>query len=227
MAENDGRRVNQGPTRWLLAAFGMMGLVLFVCLGFIVLWFCFFKEETYQEIENPSVKLIDTFDSYSSIAQTKSQIPADLAWVFHKGTVADNRPYRRVDDLIINDFPFLGQSGQLRLTFFNDRLMCATFYPVQIDKFVQIIKEKGIDLTKSSELKLMADLTICTWTEFGGRPYVRWSDDRLIAQHDRWIRRYSMLGSNRFDDCDSPNRISEQTICHLRKECREAKDVDA
>lgn len=90
------------------------------------------------------------------------------------------------------DFRHLGVDGELRLTFFNDRLYGIAFYPRLADHYLRQLGVSGLRLPRSSEpLELSRNSLVWSGSDETGVRYVAWIDRRLLDEMERWLTCYS------------------------------------
>src|SRR5438552_6146408 len=90
--------------------------------------------------------------------------------------------------ITIKNYLHLGFSGEMNVGFFNDRLISATFYPSDSEKYVQAIaKATGIKFDSTQEATLPSHTSVRLGTDYKGREYVDWSDLRLDKEVQLWI----------------------------------------
>lgn len=92
----------------------------------------------------------------------------------------------------IATYAHLGQAGQLKIHFFNDRLMEVRFFPKDPDRYLQLLRDsQGIDLITKREVPLPPHAHVWADSEYDGQRYVGWADVRLEREFNDWIRRYT------------------------------------
>ena len=103
----------------------------------------------------------------------------------------DTRPPFDILTVSVGHFEHLHQVGELRLDFFNRRLVSTWFFPQDGQAFLATLRAHGIDLIGRHELSVAPYTRIWTAKDYRGKMYVAWEDTRLRNQSNRWIERYS------------------------------------
>ncbi len=98
----------------------------------------------------------------------------------------DRRPPFSIVRLEIAEYRDHGQTGELRLMFFNDRLTEVVFFPKDARLYLESLKSAGVHVPA-----MRGAVNVTTHTDHRGKQYVRWEDARLSEQLSRWIERYS------------------------------------
>jgi hypothetical protein len=157
---------------------------------------------TFVEVAKERTKLIDGLESYQSIEEAKSWFAArSFKWEL----VADNhlapgdkRPPMSIYSVSIKNYVHLECSGELHVSFFNNRLMSAIFYPVEHDRYLdRLVKREGIRFVVDSKRPDVREATVAPHTrvwpyrDYQGRSYVGWSDTRLEEEEMLWTMRYA------------------------------------
>ena len=148
---------------------------------------------SFVKVESERTKLIDGIESY----QRSTNLRASLVAVRFNGKKVKTILLRKADLLLmhtitIKNYLHLGFSGEMNVGFFNDRLISATFYPSDSEKYVQAIaKATGIKFDSTQEATLPSHTSVRLGTDYKGREYVDWSDLRLDKEVQLWIERYS------------------------------------
>jgi len=164
--------------------------VLTVALIFAALAAC--NSESYTEIEQARASLFPGFESYTSVKEVKSKLPAEAEIkVVEETSLAkdSSKPPYRIYAISVSPYTHLKKPGKLALTFYNDRLLQTAFYPEKLDDYVQALRRAGMGLTFGQEL---VNGNTVTWigTDFDNEHYVGWADKRLREQQRRWLANY-------------------------------------
>jgi hypothetical protein len=134
------------------------------------------------------------FESFSSSQAVKTKELAGLPFVIREQTGLrreDRRPPFDQLGISVPRFSHLGQSGELSLSFFNNRLEAVLFYPADPDAYLRTLRAAGIPLTGGKDLELPPFTRLRTGVDYQHRTYVVWEDVRLTEESDRWIERYA------------------------------------
>ena len=149
---------------------------------------------SFVKVESERTKLIDGIESYQSIDEFKGFLSrSSFQWEESKDDPSPKgRPPFNMHTITIKNYLHLGFSGEMNVGFFNDRLISATFYPSDSEKYVQAIaKATGIKFDSTQEATLPSHTSVRLGTDYKGREYVDWSDLRLDKEVQLWIERYS------------------------------------
>jgi|SRR5579884_808776 len=151
---------------------------------------------SFVKIEANHTKLIDGIDSYQSIKDFEQFLrKASLQWEVtgDKGSSqSGNKPPFHIYEITIKNYSHLGFLGELHISFFNDRLIDTTFYPVDIDRYKEALEKKeGIQFDNQQKAKIPPFTEIYTASDHKNHRYVKWEDTRLANEFDLWIKKYS------------------------------------
>lgn len=98
--------------------------------------------------------------------------------------------------VLSTQFTHLEHEGELRLTFYNDRLYGMAFYPLDIASYIRNLRESGVDLPRRTEpLELSRHVRIWTAVDDDAREYVAWADWRLLDEYASWMACFTERGS--------------------------------
>lgn len=137
--------------------------------------------------------LLSGLSSYSSVADLASGPLASRRLELVEET--EMRARNGGPDFVVRtmktDFDHLGETGELLLTFFNDRLYGTAFYPSDMESYLLALKRDGLDLPRGSEpLELSDHIRIWNVSSQEEGVYVAWRDERLLTEHETWLRCY-------------------------------------
>lgn len=149
---------------------------------------------SFVKVESERTKLIDGIESYQGIQEVKGFLAQNsIRWNESEDKPSPKgRPPYNVHVITLNNYAHLGVSGELVITFFNNRLAATTFYPLDVEKYVAAVTNKEL-----VQLKLNKEVTLPPYTrlrfaiDYKKRTYVDWSDSRLDKEMELWIKRYS------------------------------------
>lgn len=155
--------------------------------------------ETFTEREADSSPLMGVFASYSSIADIRQQHFPGVMWPIienSKLAAGDSRPRFDIYCALVPGYTHLGQRGELRLTFFDDRLAEVRFHPEDPDTYLAALTATGLKVTSSrnspvEEVTVPPHTRVWVMRDYRNTMYVGWCDGRLRSQMTRWIERYS------------------------------------
>jgi hypothetical protein len=182
-------------------------LILFI-ISLVICFILGCSSKSYTEIAKDRTKLINGFESYQSIEKVKAMFKNDTSsWIVIEDSKSgnDNAPFN-IYTVEIKNYSHLGFIGDLRLDFFNNRLEETWFYPVEYDKYVDLlVKKEGIvelkDKKKNEQIdglpalpspygykdNIQPYIKIWFFTDYRGKKYVGWGDTRLIEEKHQWI----------------------------------------
>jgi hypothetical protein len=166
-------------------------LRLTIALCFMALLGC---SDGYTDVQATTTPLITGFESYATAEQIKEQALVGLEWsVMEISSLppGDRRPPFNMLTLSVPSFSHQQHTGELRLHFFNNRLESTCFYPSDPAAYVQALRQAAILTDDANEGSARPFTYIWVETDYRGKVYVGWTDRRLQAQSNRWIRRYS------------------------------------
>jgi hypothetical protein len=147
-------------------------------------------EPSYTEIKEGR-ELIEGFKSYESTEEVIKHLQSknlNPEWTSLPG---DKNLLHGSSAILVKPYTDLGHTGQLWLTFLNNRLMLVGFYPDEIQSYLTSLeKSRGIFLRKTSEFKLPPDVTVkIDFALQSKTPFVKWADDRLDDEWTAWNMR--------------------------------------
>lgn len=145
-----------------------------------------------KDREWPS-RLIDKTYSYQSLerVQRETGIRSWNTLEDRRPLPSDTRPPFRIFRISVPDYTDLGYKGELRLMFFNDRLMRVAFYPEDLAGYKQAVQEKeGFRFSDADDADIGRDTHVWIGKELDKRMYIGWEDKRLKKEYDDWVRQY-------------------------------------
>ncbi|MBU1043188.1 MAG: hypothetical protein KJ915_02175 [Candidatus Omnitrophica bacterium] len=183
-----------GPTIKVILAVGVISLI-----G-MILFFKFWSIEGYVlhpisfiEIQSERTKLIDGIESYQSINEFKGFLKlSSLQWEENTNPLSPKgRPPFNITTITIKNYLHLDYSGELIVSFFNNRLTSTNFYPKDVVGYFEAISKEGVTFDSNQEAKLPPHTHVYLAVDHKGRKYVDWADVRLEKEVELWIKRYS------------------------------------
>jgi len=103
---------------------------------------------------------------------------------------SDTRPPYRLLVISKKNAHVSGQTGELVLTFFNDRLMTSQFYPADMDSARSAIEGSQKISLDGGETHILPSTRVWVGKDETGRQYVGWIDKTIQAEQDAWIKQY-------------------------------------
>jgi hypothetical protein len=104
----------------------------------------------------------------------------------------DPRPPYKFLKVMVRDYSHHGVAGTLVLAFYNDRLVQTMFYPADLDKLRDVLRDKD-KLNFSGQLDTRIEPNTKVWIgkDDAGRSYVGWQDMRLHDEQMEWIKKHA------------------------------------
>jgi len=159
----------------------------------------------YFDTVSDPVPFLDGFESYQPMARGESQIEAKAL----TPTQTSNRtlpnaayPQRDIEVMSVAGYSYCNTPGALTLTYFNDRLMEATFVPDDVATCRKALDTLYPELHRDDNGRIeivdgnrrLATNLDLVMTEVGAAlrtsPYLRWQDLRLTQSLQEWERRF-------------------------------------
>ena len=103
---------------------------------------------------------------------------------------SDTRPPYRLLIISRKNQTLAGQTGDLVMTFFNDRLMTTQFYVADIAAARPAIEASQSIALASGETHIQPSTRVWVGKDEDGRPYIGWIDKSLQAEQDAWVKQY-------------------------------------
>jgi hypothetical protein len=131
--------------------------------------------------------LIDGFNSYSSIKSVEDSCRSLFSWEVIRNYNHDKKDKRspiHIYSIKISNYVSLKQSGELELSFFNDRLMQTIFYPTDYQQYLMRLKSNGIDLLTKKDRSISKNVNVRSAIDYKNKFYILWIDKRLEKQYD-------------------------------------------
>jgi hypothetical protein len=101
---------------------------------------------------------------------------------------SDTRPPYRLLVISRKNLRMEGQTGELVLTFFNDRLMTSQFYPADIAAAQASVQ--AVQQLSGSEGHIAPSTRVWVGKDENGHSYIGWIDKTLQADQDAWVKQY-------------------------------------
>jgi len=134
---------------------------------------------------------------YSGYSQQKVQRELNLKpgdWDVledRRPLTSDQRPPFRILTISRQGFARFGASGELVMTFYNDRLMTTLFYPTDLEALRSSLgREAGITFSKQGDARIEPTTRVWIGKARDGRSYIGWIDLELERRQDEWIEKY-------------------------------------
>jgi len=134
---------------------------------------------------------------YSAYSLQKVQRELNLKpgdWVVledRRPLTSDQRPEFRMLTISRQGFTEFGATGELVMTFYNDRLMTTLFYPTDLETLRgALAREAGISFSAQGDARVAPTTRVWIGKARDGRSYIGWIDLELERQQDEWIEKY-------------------------------------
>lgn len=161
-----------------------------------------FMPVSFVEVATERTTLIDGLESYQSIEEARAWFAArSITWrVVGDSRLPpdDERPRHDFYSVSIANYSHLDCVGELNVSFFNNRLSSAWFYPVDHAQYLdRLARQEGIRFVADAHRPDVREATVPPYTrvwpyrDYRGRDYVGWADTRLEREERIWIMRYS------------------------------------
>jgi len=103
---------------------------------------------------------------------------------------SDTRPPYRLLVISKKNMRVDGQTGELVLTFFNDRLMTSQLYPDDLAAARTAVEAGQSISLASGEGRIQPSTRVWIGKDETGRSYIGWIDKTLQAEQDAWVKQY-------------------------------------
>jgi len=104
---------------------------------------------------------------------------------------SDKRPPFSILTISRQGFTKFGETGELVMTFYNDRLMTTLFYPTDLETLRgALAREAGISFSAQGDARVAPTTRVWIGKARDGRSYIGWIDLELERQQDEWIEKY-------------------------------------
>ncbi len=179
-----------------ILVYGITCILFLFALGFLLFYEEFFASISFVDVAKERTELIDGIESYQSPEELRKFFGHKVSsWEVienDKLDKSDKRSPYHIYRVLIKDYSCLGFSGELSVTFFNNRLERTCFYPLKPDKFIDaLIKDKGVEFDKEQKAEIPPFTRIWVAIDYKDRKYVGWKDIRLSKEVDIWTYRYA------------------------------------
>lgn len=103
---------------------------------------------------------------------------------------SDTRPPYRLLVISKKNVRIEGQTGELVLTFFNDRLMTSQLYPDDVAAARAAVEAAQKISLAGGESRIQPSTRVWVGKDEAGRSYIGWIDKTLQAEQDAWVKQY-------------------------------------
>lgn len=105
--------------------------------------------------------------------------------------VSDKRPPFQILSIAHKGLQSFGVSGELVMTFYNDRLMTTLFYPDELNALRRALaREASINFTAQGDAQIEPSTKVWIGKDHDGRSYIGWIDLELERRQNEWIEKY-------------------------------------
>jgi hypothetical protein len=171
---------------------------IIVLLAAIFLISCeeYWQRPSFLDVPVERSRLVDGISSYISISEARELLGILAAkWEVVEDSgrepTKDSRPPFRFYTALVRGYEFLGFKGDLKLTFFNDRLMTSVFYPDDFTGFVRSVSTSLLGLVEKKSAHVLPFTEVTLGIDHQKRDFISWEDVRLTKEMSIWIKRYS------------------------------------
>jgi hypothetical protein len=110
--------------------------------------------------------------------------------VDRKPLPSDTRPPYRLLVISKKDARVDGQTGELVLTFFDDRLMTSQFYPAEMTAARAAVEADQRLSLAGGDAHIQPSTRVWIGKDENERSYIGWIDKTLQAEQDAWVKKY-------------------------------------
>lgn len=104
---------------------------------------------------------------------------------------SDKRPLFRILTISRQGFAKFGATGELVMTFYNDRLMTTLFYATDLEALrISLSREADISFSSQGDTRIEPTTRVWIGKAQDGRSYIGWIDLELERQQNEWIEKY-------------------------------------
>jgi hypothetical protein len=104
---------------------------------------------------------------------------------------SDKRPPFRILTISSQGFTKFGATGELVMTFYNDRLMTSLLYPTDLEALhIALAREAGISFTRQGDARIEPTTRVWIGKARDGRSYIGWIDMELEREREDWIEKH-------------------------------------
>lgn len=150
---------------------------------------------SFLEVKKDRSRLFANLESYQSISEVRSAlIPLAEHWEIVEDSGKDHdssRPPFAIFTATIHGYKTGGDAGDLKVTFFNNRLMSTWFYPDNPERFADDLDRSLPSLKEHGSASIFPFTVVTSARDYKGKSYFSWEDSRLASEVATWIRRYS------------------------------------
>jgi len=149
-------------------------------------------DESFASVPAQREMLLGGLKSYSAPEEVRTAMAA-LKWQVLEdsgGSPRDSRPAFHVLTLVVSPFKDHGCVGELRLEFFNRRLMSTWFYPEDPSAYRAAVQPFPATGVVGGELR-SPRLRVWSASDYRKRVYFAWCDERLLREQERWIEKFA------------------------------------
>ena len=151
------------------------------------------EEETFLDIQT-GVELIDGIESYQSseVVIGMLRLEHDDISTIESSSLpeGDTRPPFTSVSYHIENYSHMGESGDLIVNFFNDRLLAVVFYPNNDESYSKVLAENGYKMREDAH-EARPNVMVQKDKDYKEKFCFSWVDKRLEAQANRWLSLYS------------------------------------
>lgn len=148
-----------------------------------------------KEDEMKPTKLMPPLYSGYSLERVQRELelkPGD--WAIREDRrplTSDTRPPFRILTISHEGFVEYGVTGELVMTFYNDRLMTTLFYPANLGAVkASLAHQADLNFTPEGDARIQPTTRVWIGKDTQGRSYIGWIDLALEREQDQWIEKY-------------------------------------
>jgi hypothetical protein len=133
-----------------------------------------FSGQSLQAVERKLDMMAGSFD----VLEDRTPLPSDT------------RPPYRLLIISKKNTPVDGQTGELVLTFFNDRLMTTQLYAADMAAARRAVEAEQQLSLAGGDAHIQPSTRVWVGKDESGRSYIGWIDKSLQAEQDTWLNQY-------------------------------------
>ena len=142
----------------------------------------------------PATQLIDGFSSYETVEQVRAKLKANGFGENWKEDIQSARgtryrPAAYIMTTLSGPYADLGITGDLKLTFHNDRLMGTTFTPADGPAYLAKLRAqmKTIPRKPDERIRIHERTMFSYHTDENGKCWFIWDDSKLEKEWNDWV----------------------------------------
>ena len=155
------------------------------------------SEPSFVDVPSERTRLIGELLSYQNPREVREMLSRLYPhWeVFEDSGMrpgkTDGRPPNHMFQASIRNYSDLGFTGELRVRFFNDRLVSTTFCPHDLPHYVEVLTARIPEVKTKGKAQIAPFTRVDASETYWKRKCVIWSDVRLDEEMRVWVDKYA------------------------------------